>query len=115
MAESLAEGMGGSCELVVDSGYPFVYNDPAITENAKQWAIDLLGEDQVVDLPIRMTAEDFSYFANIVPSSFYRLGVANFEAGISSSLHTSTFDVDEKSLETGMALMAWIAVNALAL
>ncbi len=115
MAESIAEGMGGSCEVVVDPGYPFVYNDPAITENAKQWAIELLGEDRVVDLPIRMTAEDFSYFANIVPSSFYRLGVANFEAGISSSLHTSTFGVDEKSLETGMALMAWIAVKALAM
>jgi len=39
--------------------------------------------------------------------------VRNEERGIISNLHTSTFDVDEKSLETGMGLMAWIAVNAL--
>lgn len=113
MAKSMAEGMGGSCDVFVDAGYPFVYNDPEVTRNAKQWAIDLLGEDHVVDLPIRMTAEDFSYFANEVPSCFYRLGVADNSRGINSGLHTSTFDVDEKSLETGMGLMAWIAVKAL--
>lgn len=113
MAESIAEGMGGTCEVYVDEGYPFVYNDPEITTHAKSWAVELLGSENVVDLPIRMTAEDFSYFANEVPSCFYRLGIANEERGITSSLHTSTFDVDEKSLETGMGLMAWIAVKAL--
>jgi amidohydrolase len=113
MAESIAEGMGGSCEVFVDPGYPFVYNDPEITEKSKIWAAELLGSENVVDLPIRMTAEDFSYFANEVPSCFYRLGVANQSLGITSSLHTSTFNVDEKSLETGMALMAYIAVKAL--
>jgi amidohydrolase len=113
MAQAIAEGMGGSCEVFIDPGYPYVYNDPEITEKAKAWAIDYLGEENVVDLPLRMTAEDFSYFANEVPSLFYRLGVRNEERGIVSNLHTSTFDVDEKSLETGMGLMAWLAVNAL--
>lgn len=113
MARGMAEGMGGSCDVRVDTGYPFVYNDPEVTSNARQWAVDLLGEENVVNLPIRMTAEDFSYFANEVPSCFYRLGVADNSRGINSGLHTSTFDVDEKSLETGMGLMAWIAVRAL--
>ncbi len=113
MAQSIAEGMGGSCEVFFDPGYPFVYNDPEVTKNTKAWAIDYLGEENVVDLPLRMTAEDFSYFANEVPSCFYRLGVRNEERGIISNLHTPTFDVDEKSLETGMGMMAWIAVNAL--
>jgi amidohydrolase len=113
MAQSIAEGMGGSCDVFIDSGYPFVYNDPEITSKTKIWAIEFLGQENVVDLPLRMTAEDFSYFAREVPSCFYRLGVRNEERGIISNLHTSTFDVDEKSLETGMGLMAWIAVNAL--
>ncbi len=113
MAQSIAEGMGGSCDVFVDAGYPFVYNDPQITENARGWAIELLGKENVIELPIRMTAEDFSYFANEVPSCFYRLGVANESLGINSSLHTPTFNVDEKSLQTGMSLMAWIAVNTL--
>lgn len=114
MAQSIAEGMGGSCEVVIDSGYPFVYNDPDLAKKVKNWAIELLGEDKVVDLPLRMTAEDFSYFANEVPSCFYRLGVADESRGINSSLHTSTFDVDESSLFTGMSLMAWVAVRTLA-
>ena len=113
MAESIADSMGGSCEVYIDPGYPFVYNDPEVTANTKAWAIDYLGEENVVDLPLRMTAEDFSYFANEVPSCFYRLGVRNEDRGIVSNLHTPTFDVDELSIETGMGLMAWIAVNAL--
>ena len=113
MAQSIAEGMGGSCDVFIDPGYPFVYNDPEVTRNAKEWAIEYLGKENVVDLPLRMTAEDFSYFANEAPSVFYRLGVRNEERGITSNLHSPTFNVDEKSLETGMGLMAWIAVNAL--
>jgi metal-dependent amidase/aminoacylase/carboxypeptidase family protein len=62
---------------------------------------------------MRMTAEDFSYFAQRVPSTFYRIGVGNAEKGISSNLHTSTFNIDEKSLEISSGLMAWIAINEL--
>lgn len=113
MAQAIAEGMGGKCEVTVNSGYPFVYNDPEITEKAKNWAAEFLGNENVADLPIRMTAEDFSYFANEVPSCFYRIGIRNQEKGIVSNLHTSTFDVDEKSLQTGMGVMAWIAINSL--
>lgn len=113
MAQSIAEGMGGNCEVNVHAGYPFVYNNPEITAKTWNWAVDYLGEANVVELPLRMTAEDFSYFANEAPSCFYRLGTSNPEQGFNSGLHTATFDVDEKSLETGMGLMAWIAVNAL--
>ena len=57
-----------------------------------------------------MTAEDFSYFSKEVPSCFYRLGTANKEKDIVHNLHTSRFDIDEKSLEIGMGFMAWIAI-----
>lgn len=113
MAKTIAESMGGSCDVFIDAGYPFVYNDPEVTKNTKKLAIEYLGKENVVDLPLRMTAEDFSYFANIAPSCYYRLGTRNEERGIVSNLHSPTFDVDEKSLETGMGLMAWIAVNML--
>ncbi len=113
MAQSIAEGMGGKCEVTVNSGYPYVYNDPEITGKTRGWAEELLGVENVAELPLRMTAEDFSYFANEVPSCFYRLGIRNEKKGIVSNLHTTTFDVDEQCLETGMGIMAWIAVNAL--
>jgi len=113
MSVSIAEGMGGHCEVTVDKGYPFVYNDPAITKKVRGYAEQYLGKENVTELEMRMTAEDFSYFANEIPGCFYRLGVMNEEMGISSNLHSATFDADESSLETGMGLMAWIVVNEL--
>jgi len=113
ISTSIAEGMGGSCEVSIHNGYPFVFNDPAVTDQVKEYAREYLGDENVVELEMRMTAEDFSYFAQEVPGCFYRLGVMNQEKGITSSLHTATFDVDESCLETGMGLMAWIVANEL--
>lgn len=110
IATSLAEGMGATCEVVVSHGYPFLHNDPEFTSQVKAFAIQYLGEKNVIDLPMRMTAEDFAYFGDALPSCFYRLGIRNEAKGIVSNLHTATFDVDENALETGMGLMAWLAV-----
>jgi amidohydrolase len=113
MAESVAESMGGNCEIIIDKGYPFLVNDNALTIRTRKTAEEYLGSENVKDLPMRMTAEDFSYFAQKVPSTFYRIGAGNIKKGIISNLHTSTFDIDEKSLEISSGLMAWIAVNEL--
>jgi amidohydrolase len=113
IATSIAEGMGGFCEVSIHKGYPFVYNDPMISNKVRDYAVEYLGKENVAELEMRMTAEDFSYFAQEVPGCFYRLGVMNETRGITSNLHTSTFDADESSLETGMGLMSWIVVNEL--
>lgn len=113
IAQSIAKGMGGECKVVIDKGYPFLINNDKLTESIKGNAIEYLGNENVVDLEMRMTAEDFAYFSHLKPSCFYRLGVRNQEKGIISNLHTSTFDIDENSLETGMGLMAWLAISQL--
>jgi amidohydrolase len=113
IASTMAAALGGNCDVRIAHGYPFLNNDPGLTANIRQWAADYLGEKNVVDLEARMTAEDFSYFANEVPSCLYRLGIRNEARGIVSNLHTATFDVDEECLKTGMGLLAWIAVNRL--
>ena len=113
MASSIAKSMGGSCEVRIAHGYPFLDNDVQLTSEIREWAIEYLGEKNVLELDARMTSEDFSYFANELPSCFYRLGIRNEEKGIVSNLHTSTFDVDESCLQTGMGLMAWIAIKRL--
>ena len=113
MADAIAEGMGGSIDFNIQVGYPFLTNDENTTFKAKQAAELYLGKENVVDLDLRMTAEDFAYYSQIIPGCFYRLGTANKAKGITSGLHTSTFNVDEKSLEIGMGLMAWSAINEL--
>jgi amidohydrolase len=109
MAQSLTEGMGGKCEVVFDQGYPVLFNNEDLSARAKMYAVEYLGTENVADLELRTTAEDFAYFAQEIPGCFYRLGVRNDEKGITSNLHSATFNVDETSLETGMGLMAWMA------
>jgi len=113
IAKGVAQSMGGDCEVTIAHGYPFVYNEENLTDRAIKAAKDLLGEEQVVELEMRMTAEDFSYFSQEIPGCFYRLGTANSKKGIVSNLHTSTFDVDAESLKIGMSLMAWLAIKEL--
>lgn len=114
-AQSVAVAYGCECEVVIDKGYPFLVNDEKVTWLTKEAAIDFLGKENVVDLAPRMTAEDFASYSQLITACFYRLGTANKEKDIISALHTPTFDVDEKSIETGAGLMAWIAFQQLKL
>ncbi|MEQ8924861.1 MAG: M20 family metallopeptidase [Fulvivirga sp.] len=113
MAESIAEGMGGSCTVNISKGYPYLENDPTTTESARKSAEEYLGKENVEDLDLWMGAEDFSYYTHEVPACFYRLGTRNEQKGITSYVHTPTFNIDEDALEIGSGLMAWIAIDNL--
>ena len=111
MAETIAEGMGGSCDFNIHDGYPFLSNDDETTEIAWNAANEFLGKKMVVPLDLRMTSEDFSFYSQEIPSCFYRLGIANMNKGINSGLHTNTFDIEHESLRTSIGLMSFIAVK----
>ncbi|WP_299822914.1 M20 family metallopeptidase [uncultured Pontibacter sp.] len=113
LAEGLCESMGGSCDIDIKNGYPYLKNDPELTAIARTAAADYLGEENVVDLDLWMGAEDFAYYSQEVPACFYRLGTRNDERGITSGVHTPTFDIDEAALETGIGLMTYIALQEL--
>ncbi|MCK5206436.1 MAG: amidohydrolase, partial [Cyclobacteriaceae bacterium] len=113
LAEGLADSMGGSCDFHILDGYPFLYNDEKLTRRNKEFAIEYMGEENVIDLDIWMAAEDFAYYSQEIDASFYRLGVRNEEKGIVSNVHTPTFNIDEEALEIGSGLMAWIAIKEL--
>jgi amidohydrolase len=113
MSASIAESMGGTCEVRIAHGYPFLKNDPDLTSKLHAYSTEYLGEKNVTELVPRMTAEDFSYFAEEVPSCLFRLGVRNEKNGIVANLHSSTFDVDESCMETGTGTMAFLAVRLL--
>lgn len=103
----------GRAELRIEKGYPFLVNDDHVTELCRQAAQDYLGKENVEELPLRMTAEDFAWFSQRLPACFYRLGTGNKAKGITSGVHTPTFDIDENALEVGSGLMAWLAVALL--
>lgn len=115
LAESVCQGMGAHCTVHIVSGYPALYNHEALTRKARAAAQAYLGAENVVELPIRMTSEDFAYYTHVVPACFYRLGTGNPEKGINSPVHTDAFDVDESALATGGGLMAWLAITELSM
>ncbi|MGQ1910212.1 M20 metallopeptidase family protein [Marinifilum sp. RC60d5] len=110
IAQSTAKGMGAECEVDIRHGYPFLVNHENYTDQAKLNAIDLLGEDKVVNMDIRMTTEDFGFYSQKYPATFYRFGVKSDKNG---ALHTSNFEANENALETSMRTMAWLAISYL--
>jgi amidohydrolase len=113
MATGIAESMGAVCEIDIKDGYPFLKNAPALAKRMRAAAVDFLGEENVVDLDLWMAAEDFAYYSQKIDACFYRLGIRNEEKGITSGVHTPTFDIDETALQTGTGLMAWLALEEL--
>jgi amidohydrolase len=102
---------GGRCEVNILRGYPVLMNDKALTHRAQAAAVEYLGADAIHELPVRMGSEDFAFYTQHVPACFYRIGIADRARGITSAIHTPTFDVDEKSLLTSIGLMSWIAMQ----
>lgn len=95
-------------------GYPALTNNTELTKNCQAAAKEILGENSVHELAIRMTAEDFAYYAQVIPACFFRLGTRNESKKIISPVHTATFDIDENALEVGVNSMVWLAIKNLA-
>ena len=113
MAESIAEGMGGKCEVTISKGYPYLENNPELTRRIKAAAEMYVGKENVVYIDLTLGSEDFAYYSQKIPASFYRLGTRNEAKGITSYVHTPTFDIDEDALRIGPGLMAWMAIQEL--
>jgi amidohydrolase len=104
-AEYIAKAHGAEAKVEISKGYPFLENDPTTTRKFVQKAQEWLGKDKVHELPIRLTAEDFSFYAQKVPTCFFRIGVRNEAKGIIHGVHNSRFDIDHEALKTGMQMM----------
>ncbi|MCA0397812.1 MAG: M20 family metallopeptidase [Bacteroidetes bacterium] len=115
MAIQTAQSMGGECMVNINKGYPYLVNDEAVTKVLRETAIRYLGRENVVDIDPWMAAEDFARYSHALPACFYLLGIANEPAGITASLHSPAFDIDEASLAISTGLMACIAIEQLSI
>ncbi|HTZ55013.1 MAG TPA: M20 family metallopeptidase [Candidatus Acidoferrum sp.] len=91
--------------------YPVTANDIAQTQYARALAVKTVGDRMVVDATALMGAEDFSYFAQRIPSCFYTLGCSGGPQ-TSHPHHSSLFDIDERALPNGIAMMTALALDA---
>ncbi|OYT10776.1 MAG: N-acyl-L-amino acid amidohydrolase [Bacteroidetes bacterium 4572_112] len=112
LAETMAESMGAKCEVTIVNGFPVVDNDEELTKNCMQFSREFLGKRKVEDLEMRMTAEDFAYYGQKVPSTFLRLGTKTRGKDI-TNLHNALFDIDEDALYHGMGNLVFVAYRTL--
>lgn len=111
-AAGLAAATGAEIELHIDVGYPSVFNNEQLHQEAWKQAIAFAGEEQVDTTEIRMGAEDFGYYSTMMPGCFFRLGAGNAAKGINAGVHTPRFNIDERAIELGMGMMAWLGASA---
>jgi hippurate hydrolase len=100
---------GCTAEIDMPDGYPCVVNNDKITASARQFATEWVGIENIRNLEMRMTSEDFGFFSQKYPSTFFRFGVKGETNSNTGGLHSSTFKIDEKALETGMGGLVWLA------
>ena len=112
ITRNTAESMGAAAEIDIKDGYPVVFNNPEETKKAVSAAQDYLGAENVEEMDLRMTAEDFGFYSREYPGVFYRFGVKR-ERGETGRLHSSTFDLNESSLKTASGTLAAVAVELL--
>jgi amidohydrolase len=106
-ATELVHSMGAEIDLHIDVGYPMVYNNESLDAVARTEAAAYMGQENILETEVRMGSEDFGYYTRQIPGCFYRLGVMNMEKGITSGVHTPTFNIDESAIEIGAGMMAW--------
>jgi len=106
---SLVQSMGAAAEIKIDVGYPFVNNDPELSAKAMEHAKVFAGSDNISETELRMGAEDFAYYSHHIPACFFRLGAGNAAKGITSNVHTPTFNIDEEAIEKGVGMMVWMS------
>jgi len=114
MARNLARSMGGDVDFEILAGSGVVVNEPVLTARMRDAAVAYVGADNVIDMEIRMGAEDFGTYSQVMPACFFRLGSGNpAKPGTTSGLHRAEFDIDEDALAIGAGMMAWGAIGEL--
>lgn len=101
----IVKAHGGEVDFEISKGYPFLSNDISCTTKMRLKAFNILGETNVVELPIRMTAEDFAFYSQKVPVCFFRLGTGHNDGRTNYGVHHPKFDIDERALLTGVELL----------
>ena len=99
-------------ELNFDTGHPMTVNDTALTTELVPTLERLLGKDKVRLAPPITGAEDFSYFSQVVPGFYFRLGVVP-DGKVSGGHHTPTFYAADEAVPVAMRLMSSLVVDYL--
>ncbi len=103
-ALSVARVFGGDYRLEIERGYPAGQNHPEVSDWLEKTTVDLLGAQAIDKSRAGMGAEDFAYMTQLAPGAMFNLGAA--VGDFTRAHHTPVFDIDERALPIGAAILA---------
>jgi amidohydrolase len=103
-AFDIATALGGGYELRYDIGGPPVINDEMVSEIIEKAGKELLGTENVYQLDKTLGAEDFGEFLQHAPGAMFTLGTQK-KGHENYLLHHPRFDLDERALPIGTAML----------
>ena len=109
----VAAGLGVEAEVEIRKGYPVLFNDLTVTEKAESVCREYLGAENVHESEPLMTAEDFAYYLQECPGTFWQIGTGSLQQDKGNTLHSPTFNPEERALEIGSGLLAYAALRLL--
>ncbi len=113
IAEGIAAAYRCTAHVELDYMYPSVVNHPGATALLREVAEAVVGADEVRESPLWTVSEDFSYYLEKIPGTFFFVGCGNGEKGTDYPHHSPRFDVDEDALPTAIALLSAYAFSML--
>jgi len=108
VTQGVAHSFGVAYRFDFEYGYPVLVNDPKMSKLVASACSKGIGEENVEALKPSMGGEDFAYYLEKVPGSFFRLGIRNERKGIVHPYHSSLFDIDEEVLPFGVEMFVRI-------
>jgi amidohydrolase len=113
ITNNVAAAFGATATINYVEGYPSVINDPACTALVEEEAVKVVGRENAILQGAKMGGEDFSYFLNERPGSFFYVGTRNEDRGLVWGHHHPRFDIDEEGLKYGIETMTRVAMRYL--
>ena len=112
IATRIAKNKNAVCEVEIRNGYPSITNNHELTVRASKLAEEFVCKENVAELPLRMTTDDFAYYSALIPSTYFRIGTMQ-EKTEPASLHSDKLIVDDSILKISVGLTTWITINLL--
>ena len=105
----VAAAFRGSHELDYRIVYPPVVNDGPMTDLVRREAAQVVGAENVFEVPAAMGSDDMAFFLREVPGSYFLVGAGNRDRGLAEPHHNSRFDIDEEALSLGAETLLRVA------
>ncbi len=112
-SEILGKLYGCEIEVTIKKGYPPVINDEQLTGMTIDISREIVGEANTIEFVPKMWGEDFAFYGQNIPATFWFVGVRPSDKDDMPALHNSKLDPSENAMPIGTAMLVNSAINYL--